>query len=581
MSAIITNKLRIFNAQQFIESIKLNAPQWRSDTIYAEGSTVLYQKRLYVAIDVVTSNLPEPTHTNGVVGNWLYYTQSHYNNIYLGIGKSSQWWDDANPPTPNDSVSGSFDILTNLTSIKRVNPDSTTLSAPRIDWTSGVVYEMYDNTRNESIIPNGYVLVGTNNQYSVYKCLNNSKWNGTTGVTKVPSTVSPSGSSYEPFPTSDGYVWKYMYSIYMLDAIQFLTKDYMPVKFISTEPPTTDTADYEQWQIKLNAQSVENSGRIDWVRVLPDDGSNPDVLNTTQSSGDGYNNNIIVGNSVISVSIVSTLTSGFGVLPTSNIVDNTDYTGYGIYIRTTSVDSGSYRILHTTAANSGSHNVVSGGQFTFNVETPFTSSEVLNIQQIIIAPIVNVDGDGVNFSAYAEVGMIGDNEVEKIVILNKGTGYTYGDATVFLGAGNVTDTGGGFRECKVRSIISPIHGHGFNAVEELGAYYSMVSLKLEYDEQMTLTDDADVSKTISFFPVAGEESVFRQVSIISDPLDAFDGVVGQNEMYRGPNHPNYETTNEKSFDIKRGRGKVLYIENRQPVSRAIDQIEDIKVVFEF
>lgn len=576
MSAIITNKLRIFNAQQFIESIKLNAPQWRSATTYSSGDTVLHQKRLYIAIDDIPVDIA-PTHATGVTNNWLYYTQSHYNNIYLGVGKSSQWWDDANPPTPDDSVSGSFDILSNLTSIKRVNPDSITLSAPRIDWTSGIVYEMYDNTRSESIIPNGYVLVGTDNQYSVYKCLNNSKWNGTTGVTKVPSTISPSGSLVgEPFETADGYVWKYMYSIFMLDAIQFLTKDYMPVKFISSDPGSINTADYTQWQIKENAQSSLNSGRIDWVRVLPDDGSDPDVLDTTQSSGHGYNDNIIV--TTLTSSILSSLNTGSGSLP-SSVVDGVDFTGYSIYIQTTSaVDSGAFRVLHTT--NAGIDNVVSGGNLTWSVETPFTftTAELGTIQTIIIAPSVIVTGDGTGFSGYARITA---NEVDRVVILNKGIDYTYGDGNVSLGAGNVTENALGFVGCKVRPIISPLHGHGFNAVEELGAYYGMISLKLEYDEQATLEDDLNVSKTIPFFPVSGNESVFRQVSIISDPINSYNNMIAQNEMYRGPNHPNYETTNEKSFDVKRGRGKVLYIENRQPVSRAIDQIEDIKVVFEF
>jgi hypothetical protein len=200
------------------------------------------------------------------------------------------------------------------------------------------------------------------------------------------------------------------------------------------------------------------------------------------------------------------------------------------------------------------------------------------IQSIIIAPSVIVAGDGTGFSGYARITT---NEVDRVVILNKGLEYTYGDGNVSLGAGNVTENALGFIECKVRPIISPPHGHGFNAVEELGAYYGMISLKLEYDEQTTISDDLNVSKTIPFFPVAGNESVFRQVSIISDPINSYNNMIAQNEMYRGPNHPNYETTNEKLFDVKRGRGKVLYIENRQPVSRAIDQIEDIKVVFEF
>ena len=198
---------------------------------------------------------------------------------------------------------------------------------------------------------------------------------------------------------------------------------------------------------------------------------------------------------------------------------------------------------------------------------------------VIIAPSILIDGDGADFSAYAFTSA---NEVNNIIILNNGKDYTVATGTVHFGAGHEPIST--FTECLVRPIISPMHGHGFNAVEELGAYYGMISLKLEYDEQETRSDDVGNSKTISFFPTAGADSVFRQVSIVSDPIDLYDNSIAQEEMYRGPNHPEYEdsaTNNELSFNIKKGRGKVLYIENRQPVSRAIDQIEDIKVVFEF
>ena len=108
----------------------------------------------------------------------------------------------------------------------------------------------------------------------------------------------------------------------------------------------------------------------------------------------------------------------------------------------------------------------------------------------------------------------------------------------------------------------------------------MVALKLEYDEQ-----DTRNGNTESVFPVvssslSGFDPVFRQIIILSDPVDTSTNKIAYNTTYRGPSHPEYGDGNSE-FNVNAGTGKVLYIENRQPVSRAVDQIEDIKVVFEF
>ena len=110
----------------------------------------------------------------------------------------------------------------------------------------------------------------------------------------------------------------------------------------------------------------------------------------------------------------------------------------------------------------------------------------------------------------------------------------------------------------------------------------MIAMKLEYDESDARTNDStQASTTQSVFPVSLAEGVFRQISIITDPTDKNTNRLAYNTTYKGPKHPTYGTANLTKFDIVSGTGKVLYVENRQPVARAIDQIEDIKVVFEF
>ena len=99
---------------------------------------------------------------------------------------------------------------------------------------------------------------------------------------------------------------------------------------------------------------------------------------------------------------------------------------------------------------------------------------------------------------------------------------------------------------------------------------------------MYILGDIGNSETKVIFPVSGDEAQFRQIAIVADPQEATsDNPPATEESYRGPKHPDFGTADEEPFDILTGSGKVLYTENRQPVARAIDQIEDIKVVFEF
>ena len=167
--------------------------------------------------------------------------------------------------------------------------------------------------------------------------------------------------------------------------------------------------------------------------------------------------------------------------------------------------------------------------------------------------------------------MLTGDQVSSIVISNGGSGYTFATGAV---EGNVASDAA--TACKILPIMSPENGHGWNAVEELGGYYAMIALKLEYDEQ-----DTRNSVTKAIFPVSGADSNFRQIVILSDPIDESTSKLAALSTYRGPAQTGHATVGEEVFDIKKGTGKVLYIENRQAIARAVDQIEDIKVVFEF
>ena len=48
MAAIITNKLRIFNAQEFLQSINRSAPVWRAGQNYNLGDVIVNNENLFI-----------------------------------------------------------------------------------------------------------------------------------------------------------------------------------------------------------------------------------------------------------------------------------------------------------------------------------------------------------------------------------------------------------------------------------------------------------------------------------------------------------------------------------------------------
>ena len=100
---------------------------------------------------------------------------------------------------------------------------------PRRDWVSGTVYDQFDgdysstNTAYSNATSlkaaNFYVLTA---EFNVYKCLFNNN--------NAPSTEEPFGTDPLTTTTSDGYVWKYLYTIPLSIRNRFLTDTLMPVQ---------------------------------------------------------------------------------------------------------------------------------------------------------------------------------------------------------------------------------------------------------------------------------------------------------------------------------------------------------------
>lgn len=232
--------------------------------------------------------------------------------------------------------------------------------------------------------------------------------------------------------------------------------------------------------------------------------------------------------------------------------------------------------------------------------------------------IITGDGTGANIVAKPRIGVIYD-----MVVDDPGKDYRYSDLSI-------EDTSGQY--ANVIPIISPTLGHGGDPVAELGAYYVMLNIKTEYNE-----GGGDIPVDIKYRNLClvknpnksdNKLAVERTLSsLYSLEYITSSGNFINNEVIRGDtsnatiysvfNDGNLisrsgtikfiqseETSNFKDLsvgelligetsgvtatllglyepEVKHDTGRIIYVENRTPVSRFIDQAENIHFVLEF
>lgn len=144
--------------------------------------------------------------------------------LYYFLSKIEPWGNELEPPVESP-ISNANDIIirNNILFMGRVGPTDASIVIPRYDWTSGTVFEQWDYSKDMS----GKKFFCVNDEFNVYKCLNNNLGNA--------STVKPAGTSLEPFRTDDGYLWKFMYSIPLFKRRKFVSTQYIPVQKALTD----------------------------------------------------------------------------------------------------------------------------------------------------------------------------------------------------------------------------------------------------------------------------------------------------------------------------------------------------------
>jgi hypothetical protein len=140
------------------------------------------------------------------------------NNLYLFIGRPQSWYNEPTAPTPVNVPYQDTLYWADTVALKRIVPNDFKQVVLRKNWSAGIVYSQYDNSSSTLYGSNFYVLTQDNN---VYKCISNNFG--------AASSIKPTGTAINVITTSDGYQWKYLYSLSDTDLLKFLTGDFMPV----------------------------------------------------------------------------------------------------------------------------------------------------------------------------------------------------------------------------------------------------------------------------------------------------------------------------------------------------------------
>ena len=510
--ALLTDQFRIFTAKRFIKSL--------------EGA--------------------DPTQSDLDAG-------ANRDRLYVFIGRPQEWDNENAPPTPVDSFQEFSDTFSDMISLKRVLASDTIQVVRRIDWTPpeqttgglGYVYDMYrhdySSTKTASsgatkLYDADFYVV--NSSYQVYKCI----YNGTSpsDPNGKPSTVEPTGTSTSIITTSDGYRWKYLYTIPVGQVLKFFSNDYMPV--LSDIAVTGDAVGGE-----IDTVVIQASGT----------GYNNGTYENVPIKGDGVGGRVslvVDGGKVVSATVTS---GGSGYTFGKIVIDEINGIGAG------TGTGAAIDVIIPPDTGHGSDPTKELGGYRVMINTKFTYDEG--------------SGDFPTDNDYRRIGLVINPNQYGTTELTSAITLSATRAVIF----SPTFTG----QFQTDEIITQSRTVGGQQVTARGRVISWntTTKVLKYYQNRIDGVFPEITGNLTEFeggnPVTGSTS-----GTSADPDINFPVVSGVST--RVINNTEYDlgmsfTNGYAKPEIEPNSGEIIYIDNRGAISRAGDQIEDIKIVIEF
>ena len=568
MAAIISEKFRIFNAKQFLESLSEASA---TNMYFFVGRPQKWYAYLEIYNVSGTFQVGETVTGGGLSGT---VQEVHPNSLLLAVtnatsapasgstmtgGTSSatakastyRYATEDAPPAPIDNQIEKAAVYDDIVAAKRITSTFARLVAPRYNWSlsTNPKFDMY--RPNYSPTPGGGGAIGVqtalgssalsgskyyvmNSNYEVFKCL----YNGQT-----PANPTGINATYEPktSPTAGqgtyanglftesatGYIWKYMYTLSTADVIAFLSSDFLPMGTYAG-PAAVDGAVHIA-VIKDGGANMPTSGTV-YVGV-DGDGTGAIVKITTSAGG--------------AISSVEMQAAGTGyTYGNVRLVNGNVYSDVGLSNAVT-IAANATGAVEVIMSPEGGHGADLAAEF-------FAKRVMTNIR------LTYAEGSG-DFPV--------DNDFRRIGIIQDP--FNYGTTTV--------------------ASASTLRGTAALKLTGSGDY--------TIDEEITLNVTGGTAKgrVVSWDSTNGILKYFQSPDLHTHngKVLAFDhasnNVTGATSSTARPIDANQDTAladisftdGKANPEIAPNSGDIVYIENRRQITRAADQIEDIKLVIEF
>ena len=335
------------------------------------------------------------------------------------------------------------------------------------NWAADTVYDDFDDTQDASLLNMIVTVVNDEGNYYVFKCLDN---NNGGPSTSAPSLNEIDTSTYELIISSDGYVWKYMFSVTSAEAQVFATTDSLPLPY----PALGDTLVQSGAKEGLSQIVITNtpSGLFSKCVFGPGtttaDASTVACETVTQDSALTTKKSIVVK--------ISPKSGSF--------LDTSDNSYANLYLWRS--DGKVFDVI-TSAQPSGTGQYINIVISTSETVTSFTQGG----KTYKLLPKIRVSrstSSGTPCVAYGIIDQFGT--LTKVAFTTKGSEYKYATAKLILPAGvaasaneqNLTAT-------SLRPIISPTGGHGSNAIAEMSM--SRLGVVTNFSGEDVLTPNAN------------------------------------------------------------------------------------------
>lgn len=569
MPAIVTNKVRLSTAKQFVESFDETSPT----------------------------------------------------SYYLFIGKSTPWNDDLTPTTPIDSPDVQYYVHEDIIFMKKLQANNISHAIRRYNWTTGVYYREYShdidlfatvNRTSAGALSVGdvtpfYVVTTTNDEYRIYKCVNN---NNNAASTVDPATMDTGtgegggGSDNGLIYCSDGYIWKFMYSVSDADMLKFVTSDWIPVKTVKYNDSS------RQWTVQNNARD----GAIEVIDIINSGSGYSSAPTLTiayphKGGTQAVNQALTVsGGSVQTPIKLTTVGTGYYAVP-SIAVNNAGTGGGGLSVKAVLSPKGGHGfdavselggvavMIYVELSGSESNTLITVNDYRRIgiMVDPIELNSVGTSAGVVTSSFPTITGYLSGYSSSTNPTSANNNIkiatvptgtiLGKEIVLISGPGR--GERRKIIGYETTVNMLLVDRNWTISPDQRPTTSTKYGLVSSSTTQNNLYKLTLTANStpgaltiDSTITSSGKTAKVVQYVPAAGAVAAYVLVNeVVGNSTGQI--FVATDSISDGTNTATIASSGVEKLGSESYYGDVIYLENRRPINRASDQTEEIRIVLEF